>query len=164
MLWLFVLILWPVAELAAAVAVASEIGVLLTVVLLLAAIPLGGLVLRAEGRAVMRRLAEALAAGRAPAREVLDGALVLSAGTLLIVPGFITDALGLLLLAPPTRAIARHLIARNLRSRLVARAIWFGAGARPYDVDSTARPYDVDSTAVDADPETLDRTPPRLPA
>jgi UPF0716 protein FxsA len=155
MLWLFVLILWPVAELAAAVAVASAIGVLLTVVLLLAAMPLGSLVLRAEGRAVMRRLAEALATPRAPAREVLDGALVLSAGTLLIVPGFITDALGLLLLAPPTRAIARRLIARNLRNRLVVRAIRFGAGGRPYDVDSTA---------VDVDPETLDSTPPQLPA
>ena len=62
---------------------------------------------KAEGRAAWRRLSAAVAAGRPPGREVIDGALVLVGGLLLIVPGFITDAVGLLLLAP-TRAVARR--------------------------------------------------------
>jgi UPF0716 protein FxsA len=68
--------------------------------------------------------------------------LVLLGGGLLLIPGFITDALGALLVLPPTRALARGVVARNLRSRLVLRAVRFGAGRQPYDVDSTATDID----------------------
>ena len=71
----------------------------------------------------MRRLREALAAGRAPTHEVLDGALVLFGGLLLLVPGFITDAIGLLLLLPPTRAVSRGVALRNHRSRWLNRTV-----------------------------------------
>jgi UPF0716 protein FxsA len=155
MLWLLVLIVWPLAELFVAIKVAEAIGVLLMFVLLVAGWPIGTWALRSQGRAVMRHLAAAIAARRAPGREILDGALVLVGGTLLIVPGFITDVLGILLLAPPTRAAARALVARNLRHRYVVSAVRFGAGGRRYDVDSTA---------VDADPPTVDHPPPHLPA
>ena len=131
------LILWPVAELFVIVKVADAIGILLTIVLLIAGWPLGGWLVRAEGRTAMRRLSEAVNAGRRPGREVLDGALVLAGGALLIVPGFITDVLGLALLLPPVRALARLGIVRNLRSRFVVRATRF-ADRRGYDVDSTA--------------------------
>ena len=66
---------------------------------------------------------------------------MLLGGTLMMVPGFITDALGLLLLLPPTRALARVLVLRNLQSRLVVRAARFG-GRYAYDVDSTATDID----------------------
>ena len=69
----------------------------------------------------------------------------MAGGVLLIVPGFITDVIGLLLLAP-TRALARRGIVRNFRSRFVVRADQFGGGSRPYDVDSTA--VDVDSAQL----------------
>jgi UPF0716 protein FxsA len=49
---------------------------------------------------------------------VLDGALVIAGGALLIAPGFITDLLGALLLAPPTRGPIRRLVLRRLTSRL----------------------------------------------
>jgi UPF0716 protein FxsA len=66
---------------------------------------------------------------------------------LMMVPGFITDALGAILLLPPTRAIARMALARNFRSRLVVRAARFGGsrfggGGADYDVDSTATDID----------------------
>lgn len=138
MLALLLLLLWPVAEVFVAIKIAESIGVLLMLVLLVAGWPLGTWALRSEGRIVMRRLAAAIAEQRPPGREVLDGALVLVGGGLLIVPGFITDALGVLLLFPPTRALARVLFVRNLRSRAVLRAVHFSAGSRPYDVDSTA--------------------------
>jgi UPF0716 protein FxsA len=144
---LLLLILWPVAELFVAIKVAEAIGVLLTVLLLLAGWPVGMWLTKAEGRAAWRRLSAAVAAGRPPGREAIDGALVLAGGILLIVPGFISDVVGLLLLAP-TRKLARAAITRNFQSRLVVAATRFSGAPRG--------DYDVDSTATDLDP-------PRLP-
>jgi UPF0716 protein FxsA len=142
MLALLLIVLWPVAELVVAIKVAQSIGVLLTVVALIAGWPLGIWLLRAEGRGAMRRLSAAVTAGRPPGREVLDGALVLVGGFLLIVPGFITDVLGLALLLPPGRAAARLAVVRNFRSRVVVRATRFADRGRPGDVDSTATDVD----------------------
>ena len=100
-------VVWVAAELFVAIKVANAIGVLATVVLLLLSWPLGSWVLRSQGRAAWRRLGAAVSAGRSPGREVLDGALVLLGGVLLIVPGFISDVLGVLALLPPTRALMR---------------------------------------------------------
>jgi UPF0716 protein FxsA len=138
------LILWPLAELAAAVVVAHFVGVLVCVILLLAGWPLGTHLLRSEGRGALRRLRAALDAGRPPAAEVADGALVLLGGTLLIVPGFITDAIGLVALVPAVRRRLGGLLVRHARSRVVGRAARFGAGPR--------RAYDVDAVAHDVPP------------
>lgn len=131
------LIAWPVAELVVAIEVARAIGVLAMIVLLILSWPLGTWALRSQGRAVWRRLALAAAERRAPGREVIDGALVVIGGGLMLVPGFITDALGLLCLLPPTRLLLRSLLVRNLQSRLLARAFRV-TGVPEYDVDSTA--------------------------
>ena len=71
--------LWPIAELFVAIKVAGAIGVLLTV-LLAAGWPVGIVLARTEGRVALRRLGAAISAGRPPGREVLNGALVPSAG------------------------------------------------------------------------------------
>jgi UPF0716 protein FxsA len=142
---LLLLIIWPIAELLVGIKVAEAIGVLATVLLLLAGWPIGVWLLKAQGRGAWRRLGASVSAGRPPGNEVLDGALIVTGGMLLIVPGFITDVLGLLLLAP-TRSLARRGIVRNFRSRFVARATRFAGGSRPYDVDSTA--VDVDSARL----------------
>jgi UPF0716 protein FxsA len=136
------LILWPLAELFVLIKVAEAIGALYAILLLLVSWPVGTWVLRAQGRAAWRRLSAAVAAGRSPGREVLDGALILFGGLLLIVPGFITDLIGVLALLPPTRALMRRQLARNLQSRLVVSATRFTRGSRPYDVDSTATDLD----------------------
>jgi UPF0716 protein FxsA len=132
------LILWPLAELFVVIKVAEAIGVLYAILLLVLSWPLGTWALRAEGRAAWRRLSDAVRAGRSPGREVLDGALVLIGGALLIVPGFISDVLGAIALLPPTRALLRRQLARNMQSRFVVGATRFAGGRRPYDVDSTA--------------------------
>jgi UPF0716 protein FxsA len=137
------LILWPLAELFVLIKVAEAIGVLYAILLLVVSWPVGTWVLRLEGRAAWRRLSAAVAAGRSPGREVLDGALILIGGLLLIVPGFISDLVGVLALLPPTRSLMRRGLARNLQSRLVVRATRFSRGpTQPTD-------YDVDSTATD---------------
>jgi UPF0716 protein FxsA len=138
---LLLLILWPVAEVFVAIQIAEAIGVLPTLLLLIAGWPIGLWALRSQGRAAWRRLSDAVAAGRPPAREVLNGAFVVLGGFLILVPGFITDAIGAFMLLPPTRALARALLVRNLHSRVVVRAARFG-GRYSYDVDSTATDID----------------------
>ncbi|HET8980506.1 MAG TPA: FxsA family protein [Solirubrobacteraceae bacterium] len=139
------LILWPIAEILAAVGVAHLIGVPLTILLLVLSWPAGLWLMRAEGRVAWRRLSAAVAAGRPPGREVTDGALVVLGGALLVVPGFITDLAGAALLLRPIRLLAGSALVRNFQSRLVAAAARFpGTSARSYDVDATAT--DISST------------------
>lgn len=134
------LILWAIAEVFVVVKVADAIGALATILLLIASWPIGTWALRSQGTAAWRRLTTAIQQGRTPAIEVVDGALVLLGGSLLIVPGFITDLLAILLLAP-TRGLLRPMLVRHVQSRLFSRAPGFGRG-RSYDVDSTASDID----------------------
>jgi UPF0716 protein FxsA len=130
---LFLLV--PVAELYVIYKVGDAIGVWQTFLLLALDSVLGSLLLRAQGRSVWRRFNETMAAGRVPHRELIDGVLVIFGGAFLITPGFLTDIVGLLLLIPPTRAVARRLVARRLGRRVVA-----GSG-EPFDVEGTATDY-----------------------
>ena len=110
----------PLLELAVILEVGREIGVGPTIAVLVADSVLGSVLMRAQGRASWRRFTEATRHGRPPAREVLDGALIIAGGALLLTPGFLTDALGLALLLPPTRAVIRRMLARRLLNRMVA--------------------------------------------
>ena len=106
--------------------------------------------MRAQGRAAWRRFNEAVQAGRVPAREVLDGALVMFGGLLLLTPGFITDILGLLLLIPPTRALVRAVLAKRLMQRMVI-SMTGSAHARGLTTSSTA-PRSTSRTTVSPRP------------
>jgi UPF0716 protein FxsA len=132
------LICWPLLELFVAFEVSQLIGVTYTVLLILLSVPVGIWAVRSQGRAVWRRLADGIAIGRPPARDVLDGALVLIGGVLFILPGFISDIFGALLLLPPSRAGVRRLLVRNFQGRFVRQMGGFSTGRRAYDVDSTA--------------------------
>jgi UPF0716 protein FxsA len=163
---LFVVV--PIAELAVIIQVGQALGFWLTLALLIADSILGSVLMRSQGRAVWRRFNEALQAGRPPAREVLDGVLVIFGGALLLTPGFISDFLGLFLLLPPTRAIVRGVLARRLTHRIVASMTMprgpspFGGPGRPGPGDTRVPPrrdYDVEGNAVDVD--SPDPQPPR---
>jgi UPF0716 protein FxsA len=138
MLIALLLICWPLLELFVAFEVSQLIGVTWTVLLILFSVPLGMWAVRSQGRAVWRRLADGIATGRPPARDVLDGALVLIGGVLFILPGFVSDVFGALLLLPPSRAGVRGLLVRNFQGRLVRRMAGFTTGGPSYDVESTA--------------------------
>jgi UPF0716 protein FxsA len=105
-------IVLPVAEIYVIIKIGGAIGVLPTIALLILDGLLGAALLRSQGRAAWRRFNEALAAGKIPAREVFDGAMVIMGGALLITPGFITDIFGLLLLIPPSRAMLRGIVTK----------------------------------------------------
>jgi UPF0716 protein FxsA len=107
---LFVLV--PIAEIYVIIQVGQEIGALWTVLILIADSLIGAWLLSWQGRRAWAAFQAALAAGRIPHREVLDGVLIIAGGAFLLTPGFITDAVGLLLLIPPTRAAFRRLLTR----------------------------------------------------
>src|ERR1700716_4078376 len=88
---------------------------------------LGVVLLRVQGRAALRRVSLAVSERRAPGAAALDGALGFLGCSLLVVPGFVTDALGVLLLLPPTRALVRRWISRRY-ARVVMRVA--GTSAR----------------------------------
>lgn len=112
----------PIVELYVIIQVGGAIGVLPTIGLLVADSILGSLLMRSQGRAAWRAFQAATAAGKVPAREVLDGGLVIFGGALLLTPGFVTDLLGLLLLVPPTRAVVRRLLLGGVLKRMMGPA------------------------------------------
>ena len=138
----------PLVELYVILKVGDAIGAVWTILLLAADSVLGSLLLRAQGRSVWRRFNNALAEGKMPHREVIDGVLVIFGGAFLITPGFVTDIVGLLLLLPPTRSVIRSAVVRRLGRRVADGAAGgFGRRApRDFDVEGTARDYD-DSSA-----------------
>ncbi len=156
----------PIVELFVIIQVGGAIGVLPTIALLIADSILGSVLMRAQGRVAWRRFNAALAEGRIPHREVLDGALVIFGGALLLTPGFVSDIFGIVLLLPPTRALVRAIVARRILPRLVVSR--FGApaastmrggpagGARQRPGRGRGADGDVEGTATEVDP-------PRLP-
>ena len=110
------LIVMPVLELVLLVRIGQSIGALWTVVLVVAMAFAGLLVLSQQSFTAFRQTLEALSQGRPPVTQVLDGLFLMTAGALLLMPGFITDAMALVLLVPPLRrAIGRWSVARILR-------------------------------------------------
>jgi UPF0716 protein FxsA len=104
----------PILELYVIVQVTHLIGVLPTLGALVAISVAGAWLLKREGAAAWRRVRESLARGEMPAMQVADGALVVLGGALLLAPGFVTDAIGLLLLIPQVRVALRGALRRLL--------------------------------------------------
>jgi UPF0716 protein FxsA len=114
----------PLAEIAVFVMVGSEIGALATIALVIATTILGAVLLRVQGFGVIQRIRNSVEQGGTPTRELVHGLMILAAGILLVLPGFITDAIGLLLFIPPVRDFAWRLV----RNRVVVRGGVFQAG------------------------------------
>ena len=157
LLLIVLFIVVPIAELAVLIQIGQLIGIWWTIALLVADAILGSLLARSQGRSVWRRFNEALREGRAPAREVMDGALVLFGGALLLTPGFLSDILGVFLLLPPTRAFVRALLLRRFGRRMMA-SMTGGPRVQGGRAAGSPRPrqaYDVEGTAADSPPDSL---------
>ncbi len=115
---LFVFILFPLLELALLIKVGSSIGVLTTLLLVIASALVGGFLLRIAGPATAWRARARLLSGEAPEQEMLDGLLMALGGFLLLLPGFLSDVLGVLCLLPFTR----HLLRKRLGLRAAQRS------------------------------------------
>ncbi|UVE18626.1 membrane protein FxsA [Pseudomonas sp. LS44] len=112
-------LLFPLIELAVLIKVGSAIGVLPTLLLLIGSAVLGSVLLRVAGVATAWRARERLARGEMPEQEVLEGLLIAVGGGLLLLPGFISDVVGLLCLLPPVR----RLVVGKLRKKVQEQAL-----------------------------------------
>lgn len=116
---LFVLfIVTPLVEIYVLIQVGQVVGAVPTIAALVLISLAGAALVKREGLKAWSRLREALQQARLPAEEVVDGALVLLAGALLLTPGFVTDAIGLLFLLPPSRALVNRAVRSRVRFSL----------------------------------------------
>ena len=76
---------------------------------------IGSWLVKREGLRVWRRFNEAVAQGKVPTKEMIDGVLILGAGALLLTPGFLSDVFGILMLFPATRAFFRSYLMRRTK-------------------------------------------------
>ncbi|MGH8777082.1 MAG: FxsA family protein [Jiangellaceae bacterium] len=111
--WRLAVAVYVLAELAMLVLAVRWLGGWVTFVIMVATSLLGGFLIRSQGMRAFSALREAVRAGRAPGREVADTRVVMASGLLLVLPGFLTDIAGLLLLTPPLRSVGRRLLGRR---------------------------------------------------
>ncbi|MFI5045495.1 MAG: FxsA family protein [Acidimicrobiia bacterium] len=137
------LLLLPVVELAVIVQVGSWLGGWETIALLVMVTVVGVWIVKQQGIGAWSRIRGDLAAGRVPGTAIIDGALILTAGVLFLIPGFVTDIIAVVLLLPPVRVACRGALGRRFR---VVAALHTASGptaGRPdpaYDVESRVRP------------------------
>jgi UPF0716 protein FxsA len=112
------LIAIPILEVWLLVQVGQQLGLLPTVLILVAEAIIGVLLMRHEGSRAWKALNEAFTNGKVPTGELADAALILVGGVLLIVPGFLTDIIGFLFLLRWTRPVARKIIAFFVARRI----------------------------------------------
>ena len=114
-LFVVALFLVPIVEIAVMVQVGQWIGAWEMIALLLMVTFLGAWIVKQQGTGAWRRIRTDLAIGRMPGAALIDGALILAAGVLFLIPGFVTDVLAVLLLVPPARALVRGRLARRFK-------------------------------------------------
>ena len=123
-----VFIVVPLIEIYVLIQVGQVIGPWWTILLLVLDSIIGTWLIRREGGRAWQALREAINSGRMPARELADGALVLIGGTLMLAPGFVTDAFGILLILPLTRPVFRRLLTTLVARRVLPNVTRPGPG------------------------------------
>lgn len=103
MIFLFLFVVVPLVELYFMLEVGEVVGAFSTVMLVVLTAVIGGFLVRQQGFSTMMRMRETASRGETPALEMVEGSILLLCGFMLLLPGFITDALGFLLLIPALR-------------------------------------------------------------
>ena len=114
LLLLFIIV--PIVEIYVLLEVGNTIGLGSTILLVFATGIAGAHLAKSQGMALMLKIQQEIAAGRMPGEELIDGAMVLSGGLLLLTPGFCTDLSGFLLLAPFSRIIIKGWLKKMIGS------------------------------------------------
>ncbi len=134
MFWLLLLfVVVPAVELYILIQIGASIGAGNTLLLILATGVAGSWLAKTQGMATWRALNERWYAGQIPGKELMDGAIILVCGTLLLTPGVLTDAIGLLGLFPLTRSAFRGVLKRVFTSIPTVR-VRFGAATSYNDI------------------------------
>lgn len=159
---LFILLM-PLIEIAGFILVGSEIGVLATIALILGSTILGGMLMRIQGLGALSRIRAEMERGNVPDRELVHGLMIMVAGILLVLPGFLSDILGLALFIPAVRNLAW----RFLRGRIVVVSSGTRTGAgggwgerpRTIDLDEDEFSRRAGERNDPQDPRRIDRSP-----
>ncbi len=113
----FLMISWPVLEVASIIQMSKWVGGMATFLLLAAGFAFGAFLIRSRSRIVALRIMEAMRSGAPPEKALLDGGTTTLAGVLFMVPGFISDAMAVLLLIPSFRSFMWRGVSYGVRSR-----------------------------------------------
>ncbi len=148
---LVLLLVAGVVEISVLVLVGQALGVLPTIGLLLAAGAAGAWLLRREGRRAVREFGDAARLRRPPAREISDGVIIAAGGVLILVPGLVSDVVGLLCLLPPTRAVLRGRLERAAERRSQALQEQMRAQAGSAGAASTRTRRSADDDVIDGE-------------
>ena len=116
LLLLFILV--PLTELYLFMTLGAQLGFPNTIAIIIITAVIGAALAKSQGRLAMAKFQQATSEGRMPHKEALDGLMILLAGAVLLTPGFLTDAIGFLILIPPIRAIVRNSLARRLKGKI----------------------------------------------
>lgn len=141
---LFVVI--PIVELYVVIQVAGWIGAGATIGLMLLFMAAGVLLVKYEGLGLWARFRAQIDRGVVPTDELIDGLLILVAGVLFVLPGFISDLVGLLLLVPPLRTLVRKGLIRRYRGRFQVATLGYGGPGATFGY---GRVHDVHGTTVE---------------
>ena len=119
-------LLFVVAEMAALIALGKWVGILPTIFIVLGGGVVGVWLAKWQGLRTAMKARNRLATGALPAVEMTDGLFITLAAVLFMIPGLLTDLLGLALLFPPTRSLLRHAVLARVSRRTVLGGMLFG--------------------------------------
>ena len=127
MLWKLILLLTvvPIVEFWVLMELKDWTSFSFTVLVVLGTGVVGAILARMEGLRTLRRIRDELGEGRIPGDSLLDGAMILVAGALLVTPGVLTDAAGFLLLAPPSRSLLRRALKHWIKGKMDGGEVFF---------------------------------------
>ncbi len=123
LLFLFTFI--PILEITVLIEAGRQIGVASTIILVILTGIAGAFLARSQGFQLLARIQADLQAGRVPAEELFDGAMILAGGVVLLTPGFCTDLIGFLLLTPATRSHIKKWLRRWVEKKVARGEIQF---------------------------------------
>ena len=149
LLLLFILV--PIIELSLFMLLGKHLGLPATLGIILVTAVIGAALTKSQGGRALANFQNALAMGKMPHKEMVDGLLILIAGAVLLTPGFLTDAVGFSLLLPPVRAVIRGILTEKL-----AKKVHVSVGGNPLDPDFEPLPEDEASRAKSASGKVID--------
>lgn len=165
LLFVILFIAVPVIELWLILQVGEMIGAGPTIALLVIDSLIGAWLVRNQGGSAWRRFRLATDAGRIPANEAVDGFMIILGGTLLLLPGFLTDFVGLAFVLPPTRILMRtrvvSFVGRRTHATFMSGSVADDMGMRDFAHSEQPRRRDP-ASPIDLEPE-FDLKPHKLP-
>ena len=157
----FLLLVIRIVEIATFIAIGGQIGIGLTLLMILVTAIIGSILLLVQGLGLIREIQTKFADGQVPGRALGNGAMIVVAGLLLLTPGFVTDAIGFLLFVPPVRSAIFAFISSRVK---VVGPGGASFGEDPFanqDTGRTGHAHDTQGPTIDLDDDQFTSEPSR---